>query len=343
MGDGAEKSILQDPARLLQRGSELLAERGRAMVVALVDRARAASPGDPDIESACRILETHGVPRFHARMLEDAQRNRAYRKAIEKLAPGRRVLDIGTGSGLLAMMAARAGAASVVACEQDPRLAKTARDIIAANGLANRITVIDRPSFQLDRARDLAGGVDCVVSEIFSDNLLSEGVLDVLAHARSELCSDDAIFIPEAASIEVALACHPDIDPPLTGVEGFDLSPFARHFPPVQTIRCDNPRLALRSAPATAFHFRWTAADDPPPSAASTTELASTGGEISAIVQWIELRLMDGVTYANPPGAERGISWLNRLTPIERRETMAGDMVTLHNWYCDEHVVHRES
>ena len=52
---------------------------------------------------------------------------------------------------------------------------------------------------------------------------------------------------------------------------------------------------------------------------------------------------MDGVTYANPPGAERGISWLNRLTPIERRETMAGDMVTLHNWYCDEHVVHRES
>nr|WP_161593731.1 50S ribosomal protein L11 methyltransferase [Parerythrobacter lutipelagi] len=343
MTDRAAHTTLNDPAQLLQRGSELLAERGRAMALQLVERARAANTGDPRIEQVCRILETHRVPRFHAKMLEDARRNRAYRTAIEALVPGRRVLDIGTGSGLLAMMAARAGAASVIACEQDPRLAATAREIIARNGFADRITVIDRPSFQLERGRDLSGGVDCVISEIFSDNLLSEGVLTALAHARAELCTADAIFIPEHASIEIALASHPDIDPPLADVEGLDLSPFARHFPLVQTIRCNNPRLHLRSEPQSAFGYRWTAQADPALSADSAVELISSGGEISAIAQWIELRFLPDVIYANGPGSEDEISWLNRLTPITRRGSQAGEAIRVKNWYCDEHVMHWEA
>lgn len=342
MGDDANSSILRDPARLLAHGTQLLAERGRAITLQLVERARAANPGDVLIEQVCRILETHRVPRFHGPMLEDAQRNAAYRKAIETLAPGRRVLDIGTGSGLLAMMAARAGAAQVIACEQDPRLAATAREIIALNGLADRVTVIDRPSFQLDRERDLGGGVDCVVSEIFSDNLLNEGVLSALAHARAELCDKDAIFIPEEASIEIALANHPAIDPPLGSVEGFDLSPFARHFPTIRTFRCSNPKLQLRSEGASAFTFRWSANEEPPPSAASRVELASTGGEVSAVAQWIALKFLPGLTYANSPGSGEGMSWLNRLTPISRRETRAGEAITIKNWYSDEHVVHWE-
>ncbi|WP_128891710.1 50S ribosomal protein L11 methyltransferase [Erythrobacter sp. HKB08] len=342
MGNGTNSTILGDPARLLAHGNELLAQGSKAMALQLVERARAANQGDALIEQVCRIIETHRVPRFHASMLEDAQRNRAYRSAIEALVPGRRVLDIGTGSGLLAMMAARAGAASVIACEQDPRLAATARKIIALNGLSDRITVIDRPSFQLDRQRDLGGGVDCVVSEIFSDNLLSEGVLTALAHARAELVTNDAIFIPEEASIEIALASLPAIHPPLGSVEGFDLSPFARHFAPVQTIRSNNPKLELRSEAASAFEFRWTAHEDPPLSAKSQVELTSTGGEVSAIAQWFALKFLPGVTYANPPGSAAGISWLNRVTPIARRETEAGEAITVKNWYSDEHVVHWE-
>lgn len=59
--------------------------------------------------------------------------------AIEAAVPGKVVLDIGTGSGLLAMMAARAGAARVIACEMNAAVAETARRIIAANGLADRM------------------------------------------------------------------------------------------------------------------------------------------------------------------------------------------------------------
>lgn len=53
-------------------------------------------------------------------MLNDHERNEFYRKSIQELLqkePNMPVLDIGTGSGLLAMMAAQSGAKSVVACE----------------------------------------------------------------------------------------------------------------------------------------------------------------------------------------------------------------------------------
>lgn len=342
MEERSASSNITDPEWLLRRGMELLGASGRAMVVNLIARARAASAGDPDIDAVCGILETHKVPRFHATMLRDAARNRAYRAAIEQIVPGRRVLDIGTGSGLLAMMAARAGAASVIACEQDPRLACTAREIIARNGLADRITVIDRPSFALERQRDLEGGVDCVVSEIFSEDLLGEGVLAALAHARAELCNPGAVFVPERASIHIALAEAPAIDEPPGEIEGFSLAPFARHVPARKSIRSDHPQLALRSAPRTAFDLHWTADSDPPASGHAISGLESLGGAVNAIAQWIELRFLPGVAYENAPGRGQGRHWLNPLTPIRRRASAAGDTVSIRSWYCDEHLIHRE-
>ena len=103
-------------------------------------------------------------------------------------------------------MVARAGAARVYACEANPMLAASARAVIAANGLADRITVFDRHSTGFDRVHDLGGGVDLVVSEVFCHKLIGEGVLGSLAHACGELAAPGALFLPERASMEVALA-----------------------------------------------------------------------------------------------------------------------------------------
>jgi type II protein arginine methyltransferase len=178
---------LSDPARFLELGQQLAADKAGGLAIALVERALAVHGDDPLWQALADAVLRHEVPTLHARMLRDGLRNAAYRAAIERYAPGRKVLDIGTGSGLLAMMAARAGAAKVYACEANAMLAAAARTVIAANGLADRITVFDRHSGKLDRMRDLNGGVDLVVSEVFSDCLVGEGVLETLAHARSEL------------------------------------------------------------------------------------------------------------------------------------------------------------
>ena len=55
---------------------------------------------------------------------------------------GKRVVDVGTGSGILALAAARAGAASVVALDINPNAARSASDNAQANGLGERVTAV---------------------------------------------------------------------------------------------------------------------------------------------------------------------------------------------------------
>lgn len=55
---------------------------------------------------------------------------------------GKRVADIGTGSGILALAAARAGAADVVALDINPNAVSAATDNSRANGLGDRVTAV---------------------------------------------------------------------------------------------------------------------------------------------------------------------------------------------------------
>jgi methylase of polypeptide subunit release factors len=54
----------------------------------------------------------------------------------------KRVIDVGTGSGILALAAARAGAAHVVAVDINPNAARTARENAQLNGLGERVTAV---------------------------------------------------------------------------------------------------------------------------------------------------------------------------------------------------------
>jgi protein arginine N-methyltransferase 7 len=75
----------------------------------------------------------------------------------KKKAAGEEVhaLDLGTGSGLLAMMCARAGADSVVAPELHQALVACARRNVAANGLSTKINVVERDIGLLERGREV--------------------------------------------------------------------------------------------------------------------------------------------------------------------------------------------
>lgn len=68
---------------------------------------------------------------FHFAMINDHARNCFYRSALQKaITPGDLVLEIGTGSGLLAMLAARAGAGHVYAIEANRNMADLAVQLI---------------------------------------------------------------------------------------------------------------------------------------------------------------------------------------------------------------------
>ena len=79
---------------------------------------------------------------FHRMLIADRVRSDAYQRAIRALVrEGDVVLDIGTGSGLLAMFACQAGASRVYAVERTS-IASVARELARANGFADRIEVI---------------------------------------------------------------------------------------------------------------------------------------------------------------------------------------------------------
>ena len=105
-----------------------------------------ADPGNLTARLGAEWLLSQVVPLWHVPMMNEHERNEAFHQGLQSAAPGKTVFEIGTGSGLVAMMAARSGARHVFTCEAVPLVADTAARIVARNGYADRVTVLSKPS-----------------------------------------------------------------------------------------------------------------------------------------------------------------------------------------------------
>lgn len=140
----------------------------------------------PEVGNQLGSESARRIPRWHFPMLNDAERNDAFAAGIDKaIRSGDIVLDIGSGTGLLAMLAVQAGAAHVYSCEADPLMAEIARNVIDANGMSSRVTVLTGLSSDLVVGRDLPALVDVIVTEIVDCGLIGEGLLPTIRHART--------------------------------------------------------------------------------------------------------------------------------------------------------------
>lgn len=148
---------------------------------------------DPDCLGAkenLRALYDRIVMRWHFLMLNDFSRNMAYANAIDRavsLRPNCSVLDIGSGTGILSMMAAKSGAEMVRACDFNETLFSLSQDIVAAHGLEGQVNIIHALSTSLTVPRDIPSRVDVVVTEIVDAGLLGEHIIPTLRHAWKEL------------------------------------------------------------------------------------------------------------------------------------------------------------
>lgn len=119
-------------------------------------------------------------------MINDTGRNMFYKQAIEENVQGRTVVDIGTGTGFLSVLAAKAGAEKVYAIEMDPGRAKYAETMFKKVGLDNIITVVNDNFLNTDIPADI------YVSETIGTQIFNENIVEIASHALK----NGGTFIP---------------------------------------------------------------------------------------------------------------------------------------------------
>eukprot|EP01113_Clastostelium_recurvatum_P020831 TRINITY_DN2465_c0_g2_i1.p1 TRINITY_DN2465_c0_g2~~TRINITY_DN2465_c0_g2_i1.p1 ORF type:complete len:387 (+),score=104.44 TRINITY_DN2465_c0_g2_i1:24-1184(+) len=138
----------------------------------------------------------------HELMLKDAPRNDAYNRALSLNPSDLRdkvVLDVGAGSGILSLFAARAGAKKVYAVEASA-MAQYTKLVVEQNGFQDKITVIN----DMVEAVELPEKVDVIISEWMGCYLLHESMFKSVMFARDRWLKQDGRMFPTRARLYVS-------------------------------------------------------------------------------------------------------------------------------------------
>ncbi|MEI9803390.1 MAG: 50S ribosomal protein L11 methyltransferase [Pseudolabrys sp.] len=257
---------------------------------------RAMKDGDPATLARGHRLLSSLLPGYHVAMMNDARRNTAWDAALRAaIRPGMHVLEIGTGAGMLALMAARAGAAKVVTCEKDRSPPRWRASSSSRNGYADRIDVIAKSSRELDVGVDLERPADLLLCDIFGDKLLDFDPLPALADARRRLLAANAPIVPARGMLRVALAHWKNYarTAHIQGAAGFDLTPVADYAVRALSVDVGDLTIRLLSRPRDVLTFDFSAASHPLSGRGVARSDAAVSGEVNGIARWIRLELDD--------------------------------------------------
>ena len=141
---------------------------------------------------------------IHLDMISDNARTSAYQRAIMNCAhliKDKVVLDVGAGSGILSIFAAKAGARHVYALECSS-ICGLAREIVRLNGLSDRITFVQGKAEEVVLPVE---SVDVIISEWMGYGLLYESMLDTVIYCRDRWLVPGGLMFPDRAVIKAAL------------------------------------------------------------------------------------------------------------------------------------------
>lgn len=233
-------------------------------------------------------------------MIADSVRTEAYAKALrDAVETDSVVLDVGTGTGLFALLACRFGARRVYAVEPGDCIA-LARDIARANGYGERITFIQGVSERVT----LPEPVDIIVSDIRGVLPLHQASVRSIIDARRRLLAPGGRMIPERDRLMVAVVDAPNLyakhaQPWEAPIHGLDMSAARRFVTNSWHYGRAKPEQLLL-APKRWGELDYRSIEQPGVRGAAKWTVEGPGIAHGLSI-WFDSELAPGVTYSNAP------------------------------------------
>ncbi|KJH49547.1 hypothetical protein DICVIV_04335 [Dictyocaulus viviparus] len=162
-----------------------------------------ARPNPREMTSKDYYFDSYAHFGIHEEMLKDEVRTITYRNSIyhnRHLFKDKIVMDVGSGTGILSMFAARAGAKKVYAMEFS-NMALQSRQIIKDNNLEDVITVIQAKVEDVTELPDGCEKVDVIISEWMGYCLFYESMLNTVIFARDKWLAENGLIFPDKAKL----------------------------------------------------------------------------------------------------------------------------------------------
>lgn len=270
------------------------------------------------------VPNLYEFPSIHNDMIYDEHRVNAYRRAIEHtVKEGDVVVDVGTGTGILAFLALRAGAARVHAIDRSPVI-NWARRLAEANGLAERITFHQSDS----RDADIGERADVIVSELIGHMAFEEGVVESISDAMGRFLKPGGTLIPRAVTLYAAPVCERDVYQSCIDswkpAYGIDYSVMREQAVRTSYVTEINER-DLFAKHQLVFSVDFLGGIQREVHAERSFEI-HRDGEINGIVFWFDSNLTDVVRLSSGPWTKT--HWKQCFTPLPRpRSVSAGEML----------------
>ena len=264
----------------------------------------------------------------HAGYLADTVKLRAYQTALASaLSNDRRttVLDLGSGSGILGLLAGRAGARWVYAVDSGSIIGPAA-DVAASTALGCGFRHIRGLSTEIE----LPERVGVAVCDQIGGFVYDAGVLEYFADARRRHLTDDGVLVPASFRLHLtAVTCdlvRDQIDLWNSHPGGFDFSVFRDlAINSEHRVQADQVRVLSRG-----LEIANISSDHVESITGAGTITIESAGRFDGLLGWFVADLGGGATLTNDPvHPDRMRRWCN-LYPIARAvDVQAGDHVNV--------------